>query len=222
MIELSSIYLSRGAKPVFANLNLRIPRASYTVITGPSRAGKTSLVKLIVGLQAPDEGAVIVDGIDVLAARRSRHRLQKLRRLIGGVGGIYTLLSDRTILANVALSAEIAGTPARQARRQALSACSAYKLSHLASHMPTTISEAERRATLLARAEAARKQIVIADTPTDGLDDRSRRFIHEKLAALHLAGSTILYLSAGDVPKTGPDAIYRLEHGQIIPAGRDV
>jgi ABC-type lipoprotein export system ATPase subunit len=78
------------------------------------------------------------------------------------------------------------------------------------------VSEVERRATLLARAEAARKDLIVADAPTDGLDDKSAQYIHNRLTSLHLAGVSILYLTSGSGPKTGPDEYLRFVDGKLV------
>jgi putative ABC transport system ATP-binding protein len=123
-------------------------------------------------------------------------------------------LTDRTILENVALSADIAGLPSRMARKNALEACAKYRLTQVMSRYPDRVSEVERRTALLARAEAAHKDLIVADSPADGLDQKSAGYIHERLAALRLAGITILYLTSGSGPENGPDQYLRLSEGR--------
>ncbi len=185
-------------------------------VSGPAKAGKTTLVQLITGLVLPDEGEVLIDGESTSESASSTAKLRQLRRKIGGVGGIYSLLGDRTILENIALAAEIAGRPARAARKMAFETCRRYRLNHVASHYPDMISEVERRAAQIARAETARKGLIVADSPADGLDTKSARFINERLSAVHLAGVAILYLTSGDGPQVGPDARLQLQNGTVI------
>ncbi len=172
---------------------------------------------MIAGMVVPEGGDIFIDGRDLISIIKSRKELREMRRRIGGVGGIYSLLTDRTILENVALAAEIAGQPARVARKNALEACSKYRLGHVASHFPDMVSEVERRTALLARAEAGRKNLIVADAPTAGLDEKSAQYIHDRLAALRLAGVAILYLTAGKGPQKGPDQYLCFREGKLTP-----
>ncbi|MEZ5360090.1 MAG: ATP-binding cassette domain-containing protein [Candidatus Zixiibacteriota bacterium] len=215
MIEFSRVDFSHRHQRIFSGLSLCLEKGTFVVISGPARSGKTTLVKLITGLYTPDAGDIFVEGEHLAEVRKSNRKLREWRRKIGGIGGVYSLLGDRTILENVSLAAEISGISPQLARRNAVEACGKYRLSHVASHYPGAISEVERRAALLARSEAARKELIIADSPTDGLDAKSARFINERLTALRLAGVTILYLTSGEGPENGPDAHLKIKDGNV-------
>lgn len=217
MIEFRDVEFAYRGRPLFSGLSFHLTRGEYLVISGPARSGKSTMVQLIAGLLLPRVGEVLLDREATDTAVESSVRLRNLRRKIGGVGGIYSLLSDRTILENVALSAEIAGLPSRMARKRALEACAKYRLTHVARNYPDRVSEVERRGALLARAEAARKNLIVADSPADGLDDHSASYIHDQLAALHLAGVSILYLTSGPGPRHGPDRYFRFQDGKVVP-----
>jgi ABC-type ATPase involved in cell division len=217
VIEFQQVDFAYGAKRLFFCLSFDLKRGQYLVISGPARSGKSTLVQMIAGLVIPIVGKIIIDGDDLSQIAKSRRKLRDWRRKIGGVGGIYSLLSDRSILENIALTAELLGQRPRTARKNALEACRRYHLTHVQSHRPDMVSEVERRAALLARAEVARKDIIVADAPTDGLDDQSARFIQERLAALHLAGASILYFTSATGPASGPDKYLCLEEGRVLP-----
>lgn len=217
MIEFRDVEFAYRGRPLFSGLSFRLRKGEYLVISGTARSGKTTMVQLIAGLIEPRAGEVLLDGETTTDAVRSAARLRRMRRKIGGVGGIYSLLSDRTILENVALAAEIAGLPKRIARKNALEACARYRLTHVATNYPDRVSEVERRGALLARTEAARKNLIVADSPTDGLDERSASYIHEQLAGLRLSGISILYLTSGPGPRNGPDQYLRFQDGKVLP-----
>lgn len=216
MIKFESVDFSYGSQPLYSQLSFHLQKGRYLVLSGPARSGKSTLVQMIAGMLMPDAGEILIEGEDLATIIKSRKMMRDVRRKIGGVGGIYSLLTDRTILENVALSAEIAGYPSRIARKNALEACSKYRLSHVASHYPSMVSEVERRAALLARAEAARKNLIVADAPTDGLDEKSAQFIHDRLSALRLSGISILYLTSGPGPQSGPDDYLHFSEGKLI------
>lgn len=217
MIRFDKVEFFYDGRPLFSGLSFHLERGRYLVVSGPTRSGKSTIVQLIAGLILPASGEVIVEGESTHAAVLSVKSLRDLRRKIGGVGGIYSLMTDRTILENIVLSAEIAGFPFRMARKNALEACAKYRLTHVMSRYPDRAAEVERRAALLARAEAARKNLIVADSPADGLDERSAGYIHERLAGLRLAGIAILYLTSGSGPENGPDAYLRLNQGRAEP-----
>jgi ABC-type ATPase involved in cell division len=216
VIEFNQVGFGYGNQTLFSMLSFHLHRGQYLVLSGPARSGKSTLVQMIAGLIVPDDGEIIIDGRDLTTIVRSHKKLRDLRRRIGGVGGIYSLLTDRTILENVSLSAEIAGQPSRVARKNALEACGKYLLSHVTSHFPDMVSEVERRAALLARAEAGRKNLIVADAPADGLDEESAQYIHDRLTALRLAGVSILYLTSGSGPPSGPDEYLRFSEGKLV------
>jgi len=216
VIEFNRVDFAYGSQPLYSQLSFHLQRGQYLVLSGPARSGKSTLVQMIAGMLIPEAGEILIDGKNLVTVIKSRKALRDVRRQIGGVGGIYSLLTDRTILENVALSAEIAGYPSRAARKNALEACSKYGLGHVASHFPDMVSEVERRAALLARAEAARKNLIVADAPTDGLDEDSAQFIHERLSALRLAGISILYLTSGPGPQNGPDEYLHFSEGKLV------
>lgn len=196
MLKFVDVDFGYGALSHFHEVNFHLKRGQFLLISGSSRSGKTTLVQLIAGLILPDRGEIIIDGEATTDAVRSMGRLNRLRRKIGGVGGIYKLLEDRTILENIALAAEISGLTPREAYKTARETCHRYHLSHLSGAYPDRVSEVEKRVALLARVEAAKANLIVADGPTDGIDPKAARFIDEKLGELRLAGVSILYLTA--------------------------
>lgn len=215
MIEFNNVEFSHGSSKLLNRLSFTLRRSEYLVITGSARAGKTTLVQMITGMILPDSGEVLANGEDIEDIVKSPVKLRNHRRQIGGIGGIYSLLGDRTVLENIALSPEIAGISHRLARKRAMETMGKYRISHLAGLYSGAISEAERRIAQIARAEAGLKNLIIADMPTDGLDQKAARFINERLAFLHLSGATVLYLTTGSGPQNGPDRYLQLEQGVL-------
>jgi len=216
LFEFRDVDFSFGGQAVFTKLSFTLDYGEYLVISGPARSGKSTLTQMIAGLIKPQDGVFLVSNEAVEEIIASPRSLRRYRRRLGGVGGIYQLLSDRTVMENICLAAEIAGCSTAQARRQALSAGTKYHLSHIANHYPDMISEGEKRAAQIARAEAARKEIILADSPTDGLDAKSARFINERLTAYHTAGATILYLTSGPGPQSGPQRYLQFQDGRVV------
>jgi putative ABC transport system ATP-binding protein len=215
MIRFESVSYTGGNVSLFWGLTFHLPRGGYMVISGPPRWGKTALVQLTAGVVSPEQGEIHVGDVSLRAAIRVAKKLRSVRLDIGGVGGIYSLISERTVMENIALAGELAGIPRRTARKSALELCGKYRLNHVARQYPRMISDVERRAAQIARAEAGRRRLIVADAPADGLDEVAAGFINDRLAALHLAGVTILYLTSGAGPQSGPTQRLRLVNGGV-------
>lgn len=215
MIRFESVSYTGGNVSLFWGLTFHLPRGGYLVVSGPPRWGKTALVQLITGVVSPEQGEIQVGDVSLQAAVRAARKLRTLRLDIGGVGGIYALITERTVMENIALAGELAGLSPRAARKTALELCGKYRLAHVARQYPRLISDVERRAAQIARAEAGRRRVLVADAPADGLNEAAAGFIHDRLAALHLAGVTILYLTSGPGPQAGPTHRLRLVNGGV-------
>lgn len=215
MIRFEAVTHTCGNLPLFSNLTFHLPRGGFMVISGPARSGKTTLAQLIAGVVQPDQGEIHVGDVFLRSAAKAAGKLRAVRLEIGGVGGIYSLVGERTVMENIALAGELAGIPPRAARKSAMELCSKYRLNHVARQYPHLISEVERRAAQIARAEGGRRRLVVADGAADGLDEGAARFLNERLGALHLGGVTILYLTSGTGPQAGPDRRLRLIDGGV-------
>src|SRR5210317_1951772 len=99
-IEVSNLSFWRGERKIFNDLSLTIPRGKITAIMGPSGTGKTTLLKLIGGQLAPENGSIIVDGDNVHSL--NRRRLFELRAKMGMLFQSGALFTDMTIAENVA------------------------------------------------------------------------------------------------------------------------
>lgn len=216
MIRFETVTHTRGNLTLFSGLTFHLQRGGFMVISGPARSGKTTLAQLIAGVVPSQQGEIFVGDVSLRAAAKTAAKMRAVRLEIGGVGGIYSLLGERTVMENIALTGELAGMAPRSARKSAMELCGKYRLNHAARKYPNAISEVERRAAEIARAEAGRRRLIVADAPADGLDDSAERFINERLAALHLAGVTILYLTSGTGPAVGPNRRLRLVNGGVV------
>ena len=100
IVEISNLSLKRANNQIFDNISLSIPKGKITAIMGPSGTGKTTLLRLIAGQLRPDEGDVIVNGLDV--NKISDQKLFSLRKSIGMLFQQGALLTDINVFENVA------------------------------------------------------------------------------------------------------------------------
>ena len=177
-VELDDVTLAYGDKVVLDAVSLRIPRGKTTVLLGPSGTGKSTLIRLAVGLQAATRGVVRTLGHDV--AKLSRAELLKLRRRFG------MLFQDGALFGSLSVAANI-GFPLRHhsdmsdAQREARVAelLDLVGLSGLGDRTPEALSGGQRKRVALARAIALEPEIVFFDEPTSGLDPQTSAAIDQ-------------------------------------------
>jgi len=172
MIELRGVckrFCSGGREAVVLDgAELQVDSGEIVVLSGPTGAGKTTLVKLLYGAEWADAGAVKVFGHDVRRLRRSSIGL--LRRRIGLVPQELRLLEDRTALDNVALALELRSQPARVARIRAADALGRLGMGCAADAPVSILSVGERQRVAIARAIVAEPSMLLLDEPTSHLD----------------------------------------------------
>ena len=162
-------------------------------ITGHSGAGKTTLLRMIMLMERPTRGQVIVDGQD-LASINSRG-IPRHRRNIGVVFQNHRLLLDRTVFDNVALPLVIAGYDHREVGRRARAALDKVGLLERERAMPVTLSGGEQQRVGIARAVVGRPRILLADEPTGNLDPALSAEIMQLFEEFNQVGVTVLIAS---------------------------
>lgn len=168
--RLSRIF-GQGAAAVRAltGVNLDVQDGEFVAVLGPSGAGKTTLVRLLAGLDTPSEGRVLLDGSDL--GRLNEARRARFRRLrIGLIWPTPHLISVLSIEENVALPLLLDGRARTEALQTARDALERVGLSAHRSDYPTHLMPAEAQLVALARALAVAPAIILADEPTGRLD----------------------------------------------------
>jgi putative ABC transport system ATP-binding protein len=216
-IRLQNIDLSlgRGAARVhiLKGVSLSIARGEAVGLVGPSGSGKSTLLMTMAGLERPDAGAVVVDGVDLAAL--DEDALARFRgRRIGIVYQQFHLVPTMTALENVALPLELADAADAFARAEA--ELGAVGLASRLHHYPAQLSGGEQQRVAIARALVANPAIVIADEPTGNLDDTTGRSIIDLLFALRRERGSTLVLVTHDIELARRcDRVVRLRSGQI-------
>jgi len=183
-----------GPVPVtlVSEVTLDFARASFSVITGPSGSGKSSLLYLLGLLDVPTAGEVFVDGTPTAAmddAERTRMRLAAF----GFVFQFHFLLPEFTVLDNVMLPMRQLGrlsAPEMRARGMAL--LEALDMAEQAHKRPDALSGGQRQRTAVARALANDPPVVLADEPTGSLDTRNAAAVFSVLGGLVAEGRTVI------------------------------
>jgi putative ABC transport system ATP-binding protein len=181
-IELRDVDLSLGEGAarvhILRHVNLTIDKGEAVGLIGRSGAGKSTLLMTMAGLERPDSGSVVVDGVAIQAM--GEDELARFRGArIGIVFQSFHLIPTMTALENVAAPLELAGAPdafARAAKELAL-----VGLAERQGHYPAQLSGGEQQRVALARALAPRPSLLIADEPTGNLDEATGRAIIDLL-----------------------------------------
>jgi len=172
-------------------LNLNITEGDLWVITGPSGAGKTTLMKLLIGEYQPTEGEVLFED-KIVHKLKGRHK-ENLRRQIGVVFQDYKLIEDMNVWENIALPLYIAGKKEDEIASRVTDLLNLIALPEKALHFPKQISGGEAQRVSIARALAMAPKVIFADEPTGNLDKNASIKIAKLLQKINELGTTLLF-----------------------------
>ncbi len=191
MISLSHVFKRYpGGHQALQDVGFTIEAGELVFITGHSGAGKTTLLKLLVAIERPSAGSVIVSGQNVGALKP--RAIPFLRRNFGLIFQDHKLLFDRNAYENVALPLQIAGYPGRDAARRVRAALDKVGLLSLEKALPITLSGGEQQRLCIARAIVHRPAILLADEPTGNLDADYAAEIGELFRSFNQVGVTVV------------------------------
>jgi phospholipid/cholesterol/gamma-HCH transport system ATP-binding protein len=222
MIRIEGLHKTFGDRPVLRGIDLRCEAGSTTVILGGSGAGKSVLMKHVVGLLAPDAGSIDVDGVRI--ADCDRVQLAELRARMGMVFQQSALFDSMSVFDNVAF-------PIIEAAREKIepdalaervhTALELFDLRGVDDLLPSELSGGMRKRVGLARAIIRQPKILLYDEPTTGLDPVTTRQVDEMiLTARRELGVTSLVISH-DIGSSFriADQVAFLHEGQILVSG---
>ena len=172
------------------DVSLEFGRGEFVFLTGPSGAGKTSLLRLLFAAERPSEGQIVVLGRN--ASRIAPRSVPALRRRIGVVFQDYKLLSRRTIEENVAVALDVVGTTGRAARARVFAVLKQVGLQHRRYQSPLTLSGGEQQRVAIARALVNEPDLLLADEPTGNLDPELSIEIMDLIAGTATRGTSVV------------------------------
>ena len=181
MIEVKNIQKSFADLHVLKGINLHVNKGEIVAIIGKSGAGKTTLLQIIGTLDKPDQGQVIINGIDVFSLK-DKELAQFRNHHIGFIFQFHQLLPEFTALENVMIPAMIAGEKDAQPRAEKL--LSDLGLSDRMSHKPNELSGGEKQRVAIARAMMMEPDVILADEPSGSLDETNKKELHKLLLQL--------------------------------------
>ena len=195
-----------------AHFDLSIHDGEFLTLFGPSGAGKTTLMRMIAGLEKPDSGRIEVDG-EVWFDHTQKINLPPQKRSIGFVFQDYALFPTMSVRKNLLFAAENV-----QQRRTVDELIELIELSNLASRLPSTLSGGQKQRVALARALVRRPKILLLDEPLSALDPTMRQKLQDELTLIHKRLGVTTLLVSHDISETVKlsDRLAQIESGKIL------
>lgn len=186
-------YTYPQGRAVLQHLTWRVTPGSFSVVSGPTGSGKSTVIRLLLRLLTPSAGQVYVLGEDL--NRMPPWQRPRLRRRIGVVAQDLSLLNDRTVEQNLTLALAVQGKRGRAARRRVAQLLQEGMLMHRRHDYPVHMSGGERQRLAVARAAAGFPDLILADEPTAHLDSENAASVIDWLYRLQTAGSTVVVVT---------------------------
>ncbi|MCB5945459.1 cell division ATP-binding protein FtsE [Acidocella sp. KAb 2-4] len=198
-------------------ISFEIPDGGFRWLTGPSGAGKTSLLKLIYLAEHPVRGRIEILGTE--AAKISRRDAALLRRRIGVVYQDFRLLPQLSAYDNVALPMRLARRNETQVHADVTEILRWVGLEARLNARPDELSGGEQQRIAIARAVVARPKLLVADEPTGNLDDDQAFRLMHLITALNQLGTTVVVATHNtELVKRYPAPRLDIEHGRLTHA----
>jgi cell division transport system ATP-binding protein len=179
-----------GGATALNGVDLEVSRGEFVFLIGPSGAGKTTILRLLLRQELPTSGTVEVAGRDV--ARMRPRLVPELRRSMGVVFQDFKLIRRKSAFENVAWVLNVAGIPRAEQKRRAYHALKGVGLHHRLGVLPDALSGGEQQRVAIARAVVNDPEILLADEPTGNLDPDLSVEIMRLFREIHSRGTTVL------------------------------
>ena len=204
-----------SGRPALDDISLKIEKGEFVFLTGPSGAGKTTILKVLFGWEHFEGGQVLVQGINV--GKLDVGNMHVLRRSIGVIFQDYKLLTNKTVFKNVAFAQEVTNRDRKTIKFKTWEALKNVGLTSKKDSFPAQLSGGEQQRVAIARAMVNSPQIILADEPTGNLDQKISLEILKLFEELNRNGATIIFAThSQDIMKLGNHRIVVLNHGKVV------
>lgn len=218
MINLQNVTLARNGTRGFAlrNLNLSLPRSSFSWLVGPSGAGKSSLLELLSLNTLPSHGHMSL--LETRVDTASRSSLRHLRRRIGYIPQNYRLIPEWSIFDNIALPLRLHKHREPDIRREVHAILNWLGLTQHSDAFPSQLSGGEQQRVAIARALIGRPALLIADEPTHALGEDQAHLLLDAMQQLITLGTTVIVAThSSALMRSYPAPTLCLKDGTLTP-----
>jgi sulfate transport system ATP-binding protein len=177
-IEIKSVNKNFGSFVALDDINVSLPTGQLTALLGPSGGGKSTLLRIIAGLEKADTGTVEIEGVNAT-------KMAPQKRNVGFVFQHYAVFKHMTVAKNVAFGLEIRKKSKDEVRDRVEELLKLVHLSQFAERLPSQLSGGQRQRMALARALAVQPKVLLLDEPFGALDAKVRKELREWLRRLH-------------------------------------
>ncbi|MFA5753777.1 MAG: cell division ATP-binding protein FtsE [Patescibacteria group bacterium] len=211
--NVSKTYINRVK--VLKGVDLSVKPGEFVSIVGQSGAGKTTLVRLLIGEERADEGQVMVGDWDI--TRISRREVPYLRRQIGVIFQDFKLLPKKTLEENVSFALQVSGGSPQKIKKVVPSVLKIVGLDDKKKRYPNEVSGGEQQRAAIARALVHQPKILLADEPTGNLDAINANEIIDLLLRINKFGTTVILVTHNkEIVNRLGKRVVTMEQGRII------
>lgn len=172
------------------NVNMFIDKGEFVFLVGPSGAGKTTFIKMIIRRELPTQGTIYIGRKNLIKMKESEVPI--FRRNIGVIFQDYKLLPNKTVFENIAFALEVIEASSKDILKQVPAVLELVGLKDKAKIFPSELSGGEQQRVSLARAIVNRPLVLLADEPTGNLDPDTSWGIMDLLLEINKRGTTII------------------------------
>ncbi|MEK7195884.1 MAG: ATP-binding cassette domain-containing protein [Patescibacteria group bacterium] len=190
MINFQDVSKNYGSYQALINASFKIMPQEFVSIVGRSGAGKSTVIKLLIGEEKPTSGRITFGHYDV--GKLKVNQLPRLRRHIGIIFQDFKLLPTKNVYENVAFALEVAGKPEKEINDLVKEVLDIVDIGPKAKNFVNELSGGEKQRVAIARAMVNRPDVIVADEPTGNLDPFNSSSIISLLTKINELGTTII------------------------------
>jgi len=214
--DVTKTYIGNGNRIIaLDDVTFRINPKEFVSLVGRSGAGKSTIVKLLIGEEKPDKGRIIFGSYDV--NKLEPKELPELRRHIGIVFQDFKLLPNKTAYENVTFALEVAGRPDKEIKEFTPKILELVGLKERMENFPKELSGGELQRVAIARALIHNPDVLVADEPTGNLDPITSQELIRLLLTINEMGTTVILATHNkDIINNLERRVILLENGKVI------
>ncbi len=215
-VSLQNVSKSFGDQVALENVTMTVPDGSFVVLLGPTGAGKTTILRMVSGLDKPDSGQILINGEDAA----SQSPAERNMAMVFQQYSLYPHLSVRQNLA-FPLKSPMLRTPEDEIIRKVDAVAETLQISHKLDNKATELSGGEMQRVSIGRALVRKPQIFLMDEPLSSLDAKLRSDLRIELKRIQASlGATMLYVTHDQVEAmTMATHVGVLDHGKLVQFG---